>query len=253
MFLGKVAERQDLKDIVVKLTREKGDRANEERVRLAGAVTRDLKPLTGGRVGAWRKRPKEMNRVNVAVHRGRTVPMEGYETAWSRVAPDGTFSVENLKPGSWFLSFEQPGRASTVVGPIELKKGERTRGIDVAAVEGGAIEGRAENVPPAMAGLVWVVAFDGRITRREARVAADGTFRLENLPPGRYGLKVGHDAYKDPHIPALKGGEYDPEDFRKKAEPWQGAVSVTVEPGATARGVVLDFRPPGPLVEKEPK
>jgi hypothetical protein len=81
-------------------------------------------------------------------------------------------------------------------------------------------------------------------------VSADGTFRLENLPPGRYGLKSGHDAYTDPHVPREKAGEkHDARDFEKPAEPWQGAVVVTVEPGQTARGVVVDFRPPRPLVE----
>jgi hypothetical protein len=39
--------------------------------------------------------------------------------------------------------------------------------------------------------------------------------------------------------------------WQKSAEPWQGAVIVTVEPGRTARGVVIDFRPPAPIVEKE--
>ena len=74
------------------------------------------------------------------------------------------------------------------------------------------------------------------------------------MPPGRYGLKAGHDAYIDPHVPRSKPGEkLDPKDFEKLAEPWQGAVVVTVEPGKTARGVVVDFRPPGPLVEPSEK
>ena len=41
-----------------------------------------------------------------------------------------------------------------------------------------------ENVPAAMAGQVWVIAFDATILRREALISADGTFRLEDLPPG---------------------------------------------------------------------
>ena len=79
--------------------------------------------------------------------------------------------------------------------------------VDIAVTDGGAIEGRVENVPAAMAGQVWVIAFDATILRREALVSADGTFRLEDLPPGRYGLKAGHDAYTDPHVPRWKAGE----------------------------------------------
>jgi hypothetical protein len=100
-----------------------------------------------------------------------------------------------------------------------------------------------------MAGQVWIIAFDATILRREALVSADGTFRLEDLPPGRYGLKVGHDAYSDPHVPRSKAGEKFGPTGWKPAEPWQGAVVVTLEPGETAGGVVVDFRPPGPLVE----
>jgi hypothetical protein len=122
--------------------------------------------------------------------------------------------------------------------------------VDIDVTNGGAIEGRVENVPTATAGQVWVIAFDVTILRREALVFADGTFRLEDLPPGRYGLKSGHDAYTDPHVPREKAGEKrDPKDFEKLAEPWQGAVVVTVESGKTARGVVVDFCPPEPLVE----
>jgi hypothetical protein len=81
-------------------------------------------------------------------------------------------------------------------------------------------------------------------------VFADGTFRLEDLLPRRYGSKAGHDAYNDPHVPREKSGEkHDARDFEKPAEPWQGAVVVTVEPGKIVRGVVVDFRLPGPLVE----
>jgi hypothetical protein len=221
---------------------------------VTGVVTRVGMPVGGGRVGGWQKRRKEMDRVNVAIHRGRTVPMWGYEFVRTTVRPDGTFALENLKAGPWFgpwyFVYEEPTGPPTVVGPVTITSQDRARTVDIAVTRGGAIEGRVDNVPAAMAGQVWVIAFDATILRREALVSADGTFRLEDLPPGRYGLKAGHDAYTDPHVPRWKAGEKpDPKDFHKLAEPWQGAVVVTVEPGKTARDVVLDFRPPGPLVE----
>ena len=225
---------------------------------MTGLVTRGGKPVGGGRVGGWQKRRKEMNRVNVAILRGRTLPMWGYEFVRTTVNPDGTFALENLKAGPWFgpwfFVYEEPTGPPTIVGPVTITSKDRTMTVDIVVTEGGAIEGRVENVPAAMAGQVWVIAFDATILRREALVSADGTFRLEDLPPGRYGLKAGHDAYTDPHVPRSKAGEkLDPKDFEKLAEPWQGAVVVTVEPGKTARGVVVDFRPPGPLVEPSEK
>jgi hypothetical protein len=176
------------------------------------------------------------------------------------VRPDGTYAIDDLKlhpgnPGRWYLVFEDPGHAPSVFAPPTLKAGERGSTIDLAAVEGGSIAGRVEHIPEAMAGQDWVVAFNENVIRREARVGRDGTFRLDGLPHGRYGLKAGHDAYRDPHIPTIPpiGQERSPEElalWKKKAQPWQGAVEATVRPGATTLGILLDFRPPGPLIER---
>jgi hypothetical protein len=254
VFLGKIAAKQNLSGVVVKLARATGEQAKAETTLVTGRVTRDGKTGGGGRVGGWQKGRKEMNRPNVTIHRGRTVPSSGYEFAWTTVNPDGTFALKNLKAGPrfgpWFFVYEELTGPPTIVGPVTITSDDRTMTVDIAVTRGGAIEGHVESVPAAMAGQVWVIAFDATILRREVLVSADGTFRLDDLPPGRYGLKVGHDAYSDPHVPRSKPGErLDPKDFQKLAEPWQGAVVVAVEPGKTVRGVVVDFRPPGPLVE----
>jgi hypothetical protein len=142
-----------------------------------------------------------MNRPNVAITRGRTVPMWGYEFARTTVNPDGTFALEKLKTGpsfgSWFFVYEELTGPPTIVGPVTITSSDRKLTVDIAVTEGGAIEGRVENVPAAMAGQVWVIAFDTTILRREVVASPDGTFRLDNLPAGRFGLKAGHDAYTD--------------------------------------------------------
>jgi hypothetical protein len=243
-----------LTDVIVKLAKATGEKAKEETTLVKGLVTRSGKPVGGGRVGGWLKRQKEMDRVNVAIMRGRTLPIGGYEAARTTVNSDGTFVLENLKAGTWFFLNEELSGPPTLFGPVTITKKDRTVTVDIALSEGGAIEGRVANVPAAMAGQIWVIAFDPTILRREAVVSADGSFSLGDLPPGRYGLKAGHDAYIDPHVSRWKPGEKtDPKDFERPAEPWQGAVVVTVEPGKTVRGVVVDFRPPGPLVEPTEK
>ncbi len=209
-------------------------------------ATRDGVPVAGGRVGAWMKM-RDMDRINVAVQRGRTSFRGGYEFAWTPTAPDGSFAIEGLKAGTWYLALEEPGRAPTVVGPIPLKLSERVKRQDIAGVAGASIEGRVENIPPELAGMTWVIAFDGAVTRAEAPVGLDGTFRLADLPPGRYGLKAGHDAYDDPHSLSKVRPEGMAGHFELMAEPWLGAVVAEAKPGETARGVLLDFRPPAPL------
>jgi hypothetical protein len=219
-----------------------------------GLVSRGGKPVGGGRVGGWLKRRREMDRVNVGIMRGRTLPIGGYEFARTTVNSDGTFALENLKAGTWFFLYEELTGPPMIVGPVTITNKDRTLIVNIALKEGGAIEGRVADVPAAMAGQIWVIAFDPTIQRREVVVSTDGSFSLGDLPAGRYGLKAGHDAYIDPHVARSKPGEKsDPRDFERPAEPWQGAVVVTVEPGQTVRGVVVDFGPPGPLVEPSEK
>jgi hypothetical protein len=252
--MGNIAAKQNLSGIVVKLARLTGEKVKDETTVVTGAVTRAGKPVGGGRIGGWQKRRTEMNRPNVAIHRGRTVPMEGYESVRTTVNVDGTFALENVKAGPrfgpWFFVYEELAGPPTIVGPVTITSNDRKLTVDIAVTPGGSIEGRVVNIPAAMAGQVWLIAFDTTIVRREALVSADGTFRIDDLPPGRIGLKVGHDAYTDPHVPRWESREnLDVTQIQKLAEPWQGAVVVTVEPGKTSRDVVVDFRPPRPLVE----
>jgi hypothetical protein len=131
--------------------------------------------------------------------------MWGYEFVRTTVNPDGKFALENIKSGPsfgpWFFVHEEPTGPPTIVGPVVITSEDRTMAIDIAVTDGGRSRGHVEHVPTAMAGQVWVIAFDSTILRREALISADGTFLLEDFPPGRYGLKAGHDAYTDPHVP----------------------------------------------------
>lgn len=189
-----------------------------------------------------------MDRVNVPMHRGRTVTRGGYEMAFARVGPDGRYSIEGLPPAhKYYLLYEAPGAPSTRLGPVDVRAGQPTT-ADIAVTPAGAIAGRVANVPEAMAGMIWVVAFDDTTVRREAAVSPDGTFRIDDLPPGHYGLKAGHDAYEDPHSPK----DDLPRNARLESQPWSGAVNVDVNSGETAGGILLDFRPPPPLEDPKP-
>ena len=107
---------------------------------MTGVVTRGGKPVGGGRVGGWQKRRKEMNRINAAIHRGRTLPMSGYEFVRTTVNPDGTFALENLKAGPWFgpwfFVYEEPTGPPTIVGPVTITSKDRTMAVDIAVTEG---------------------------------------------------------------------------------------------------------------------
>ena len=187
---------------------------------MTGVVTRGGKPVGGGRVGGWQKRRKEMNRVNVAILRGRTLPMWGYEFVRTTVNSDGTFALENLKAGPWFgpwfFVYEEPTGPPTIVGPVTITSKDRTMTVDIAVTEGGAIEGRVENVPAAMAGQVWVIAFDATILRREALVSADGTLPPGGLAPRALRVEGRPRRVHRPARPSREGGrEARPEGLRE--------------------------------------
>ncbi len=248
LFMEPIAAEQNIDGIVIKLSQSKVGKPNTERVNVTGKVTRDGVPIAGQRIGAWRKR-REMDRVNVTVHRGRTVEPSGFEFAATMTRTDGSYEFNLLEPVSWFFVVEDLDNRTTVVGPTKLMKGEMNRSIPLALTESGSIEGKVTNIPYGLAGNVWVVAFSDGVVLREVRVKPDRTFRLDGLPPGKYGLKAGHDDYQDPHIIQ----EAKREDFAKLAEPWQGAVVVKVELRGKVKDVVVDFSLPGPLVEQPPK
>jgi len=64
---------------------------------------------------------------------------------------------------------------------------------------------------------------------------------LEHLPPGDYGLKVGHDAYEDSEVP--HGPNIPEEAWKKPADPWQQAKVVKVEAGRDVKGMELELPP----------
>ena len=221
---------------------------------MTGVVTRGGRAVGGGRVGGWQKRRKEMDRINAAIHRGRTLPMWGYEFVRTTVNPDGTFALENLKAGPWFgpwfFVYEEPSGPPTIVGPVTITSKDRTMAVDIVVTDGGRDRGSRGDC----AGRHGGPGLGHRLRRHDPEARGTRVRRRDvppgGLAPGHYGLKAGHDTYTDPHVPRWNVGEkHDPKDLEKLAEPWQGAVVVTVEPGKTARGVVVDFRPPGPLVE----
>ena len=97
-----------------------------------------MKTGRGARVGAWQKRAKEMDRVNVGMHRGRTVPMEGFEVFVARLVPTGHIHFIDLKPGQWYFAFEQPDKAPTIVGPITPEERRERRQGRYRGRRGGA-------------------------------------------------------------------------------------------------------------------
>ncbi len=239
-FTPKVTELTTISGIVARMRKKAEGLSSEIAKRtISGTVMRNGKPVKSGWVGLW-SIPKLNNAVNAWVMRGRTVvgaPLT-YESA---PIQDGSYRLDvPFQRDAWYVVAEEPDHALTQIGPVAIGLNEH-KTLDITCVEGGVIRGRVRGVPSGWEGHVWVVAFSKTAVQAEAQAEATGAFLLPPLPPGEYGLKVGHDAYEDaetyPGALALQHREA----FQQTADPWKRAKVVKVQARRDTEGVEVEF------------
>jgi hypothetical protein len=125
---------------------------------------------------------------------------------------------------------ERPQAAPIALGPIKIELNDK---LDITCGQGGSIQGHVGHVTTGYEGHLWIVAFDEGVMLTETRAAIDGSFRIDNLRSGSYGLKVGYDGYWDSEVPKRHSiWEPFPDSvWKTKATPWKRAVRVTVKAG----------------------
>jgi hypothetical protein len=209
---------------------------------VTGTIRYRGKPVADAWVSLCPAWTQEENLMNAAVRRGRGVPRYAFARAKCLSRADGSYSLYPPFAGRWFVRVDRPDCAPTIAGPITIGKDE-VRRLDIACLDGGTIRGIVRNVSPDLLPHLWVVAFDRGVFKAESRVHADGTFKLDNLPSGECGLKVGHDGYEDPELPWGPFMHRPDKDklFDTLATPWKGAAVVHIQPDKPAEGVELDW------------
>jgi hypothetical protein len=239
-YTPKVTELKTIEGIVARMKRNtEGSAPQIAQQTIAGKVTRDGKPVRSGWVGLWAL-PRTRNAPNSPVMRERTAVGEPFVYASAPIR-DGSFSLNApFQSEAWYVAAEEAGHALTQVGPIAIGLNEK-KSLEIACTEGGSIRGRVKDVPHGWEGQLWVVAFSKTSIREESRVAPDGTFSFPTLPPGYYGLKVGHDAYDDPEVYPGSLMRDHPEAFKENADPWKRAKIVSVRAGQTAEGIEVEM------------
>jgi Carboxypeptidase regulatory-like domain len=232
-------ERKDYEDItgvIIKARRNGSSTAGNAIpvAKIQGRLTRHGRPVTSAWVGGVRVR-SERKLPYVDIQRGRTVRTEWNPFSFATASSSGGYSIELRNDDRWYVVVEEPNQAPTIRGPFEMKMGQ-IRKLDIELEPGGSISGHVRGIPPDAAGQWWVVAFDRGVWRSETRMNKDGSFRLDRLPAGDFGLKVGHDGLHDADNPDHPSES----EMNNAADPWHGAHVVTLRAGQALTDVVLD-------------
>ena len=232
---------KNITGLIVKMKKEAdGAKTVLPKQQLHGVVTRDGQPVKVGWVGLWFMR-RDDDAVNAPILRGRTVESDPFIRGRALIV-DGKYRLEvPFDDTDWYIVVEAPGEPMTQIGPLRVKSREEKK-LDIACVQGGAIAGKVKNVPKGWEDDLWAIAFTKTGIRAEARVKSDGTYRLDRLPPGEYGVKVGHDGFLDAEVP--RGDARTAASFKMPATPWKNARVVAVTAGRESDGVVLELPPP---------
>jgi len=231
IFLPPIKEPKNIDGVEIKLFHADDPDAKAQESRIFGKITRDEKPVNGAWVSAW-PLIQEDNAANCPMLRGRLVPSGGFAFQ-AALSADGKYSIEGLRPARYHILVQEPGQAPFLTQEVPLHKADREREVNVEITPGGNIEGKVAETPGELAGTLWVVAFNDNVFLSETRVGKDGRFSFKDLPPGHYGLKAGHDNYHESH------GLSEEDSWKKSADPWKEAVSVTVESGKTAKDITV--------------
>jgi len=237
----------DFPDVVIKLKRKKIT-VEDKRVKVGegfrGKVMHQGKPVSSGVVTLCRM-VKDMNVINGYVLRGR-VTTPAYMELATTTLEHGSYEIAAYSPGKYFLTIYLPGEAPTITDVVSLGSGEWKQ-FDINTRPPGSIAGSVKDIPAEAKGYLWVVAFNKTGYRAETSVDNKGAFHFRALPPGDYGLKVGHDGMRDhdAEVPFPQNPDQKKfEEYKKKADapsnPWLRAKEVKVESLQAVKDLVLE-------------
>ena len=172
----------------------------------------------------------------------------------------GTFSITNLKVGSYRLVVQHPNypqaRFGSILKNIEVKAGETAGPVTVELMPGAAVSGHVEDEdgdpiqgcfiqPHAAKNLQQGVPMAGNSTTNE-----DGEYRIYGMPPGKYILTAQCQGRVFQPRPFSSGPEPPPTlaypmQYYPLARDVKSAQALELTPGAEKSGVDFRMKPAG--------
>jgi 5-hydroxyisourate hydrolase-like protein (transthyretin family) len=176
----------------------------------------------------------------------------------SRVGTDRKFTIWRLPPGTYWLSANclDPARKLMISAPVEINLTDASiDDIDLAIVPPFAVSGKVEGEfkfneqKHAGARLELIATGSGQA---QGAIEADGTFKLENVQPGRYRVAaVAGDIPENIYIKSLQLGpaQIDNDIIDFSSGPPRAPLIVTLRKSeAAVSGVVHDQNRPAPRI-----
>jgi protocatechuate 3,4-dioxygenase beta subunit len=111
----------------------------------------------------------------------------------ARTDAEGRFQLEGLHPGTLRLSAAADGFATVTCDRLELTAGQHLRDLVLTLDHGGTIQGRVLVDSSSDADRFAILAQELTTQRTyQTTPGPDGTFRLQNVDPGRYQIQAMH-------------------------------------------------------------
>ena len=130
------------------------------------------------------------------------VMAEGWNTVFKvQTDANGDFEIRNLPAGLYYIIAEAKGRAKVFAGKFEFEPEKVHDGIRItlpkaATIVGKVVTPKGKQVPAYAAvrttepNADLYLPAEGGVTNAYVEVSADGTYRLTNLAPGTYTLRL---------------------------------------------------------------
>lgn len=130
------------------------------------------------------------------------VMAEGWNAAFKTYSDEnGNFEARNLPAGLYYITAKAEGRAKVSVGKFNFEPGKEQEGIRIvlpkeATIVGKVVAPKGKSLP-AYAYVSTTdpnadrnLPADGNLTNTFARIRGDGSYRLTNLAPGTYTIRL---------------------------------------------------------------
>ena len=123
----------------------------------------------------------------------------------SHVQPDGSFRMGPLRPGRYDLRASKPGHPPGIARGVVVPAGGVGR-VTIRLDAGALLHGRvaATDGAPLADATIALIPNDSDGRERSARSDAEGNWRIDTVPPGKWTLRAQHASHLPELVPTLE-------------------------------------------------